>query len=100
MSNFSTARFSTSWCSTRHTFSGSQGAEAACLIRRLRSYCGREPERTVCVATSATIVDVNNPDAARDFASRFFGVERAMQESELVDLPLAAEGSDRASEKN
>ena len=29
---------------------------------------------TVCVATSATIVDTDNPDAARDFASRFFGV--------------------------
>lgn len=59
-----------------HTFSGSQGAEAACLIRRLRSFCGRDTDRTVCVATSATIVDANNPDAARDFASRFFGVAR------------------------
>ena len=31
-------------------------------------------QETVCVATSATIVDKSNPDAARDFASRFFGV--------------------------
>ena len=59
-----------------HTFTGAQGAETACLIRRLRAFCGREAQETVCVATSATIVDRENPDAARDFASRFFGVPR------------------------
>lgn len=59
-----------------HTFTGAQGAEAACLVRRLRSFCGRDTEQTVCVATSATIVDPTNPDAARDFASRFFGVAK------------------------
>jgi ATP-dependent helicase YprA (DUF1998 family)/SOS-response transcriptional repressor LexA len=58
-----------------HTFSGSMGAETACLIRRLRTFCGRKPEETVCVATSATIVDPQNPDAARDFAARFFGID-------------------------
>lgn len=57
-----------------HTFTGAQGAETACLIRRLRAYCGRSTQDTVCVATSATIVDKENPDAAREFASRFFGV--------------------------
>ena len=57
-----------------HTFSGASGAEASCLIRRLRSYCGKDPLQTTCVATSATIVDERNPDAALDFASRFFGV--------------------------
>ncbi len=57
-----------------HTFTGAQGAETACLIRRLRAFCGRGAQDTVCVATSATIVDRENPDAARDFASRFFGV--------------------------
>ncbi len=57
-----------------HTFTGAQGAETACLIRRLRSFCGRGLQDTVCVATSATIVDRNDPDAARKFASRFFGV--------------------------
>ena len=60
-----------------HTFTGAQGAEVACLIRRLRSFCGREADQTVCVATSATIVDTNNPDAAREFASRFFGSDQA-----------------------
>ena len=59
-----------------HTFTGAQGAEAACLVRRLRSFCGRDPEQTACVATSATIVDRENPDAARVFASRFFGVDK------------------------
>jgi len=59
-----------------HTFTGAQGAETACLIRRLRNFCGRGVGDTVCVATSATIVDQGNPDAARDFASRFFGVPK------------------------
>ncbi|MCY3776935.1 MAG: DEAD/DEAH box helicase [Candidatus Aminicenantes bacterium] len=60
-----------------HTFTGAMGAETACLIRRLRSFCNADPGHTVCVATSATIVDHNDPEAARKFASRFFGVRRA-----------------------
>jgi ATP-dependent helicase YprA (DUF1998 family) len=57
-----------------HTFTGAQGAETACLIRRLRAFCGRDAQDTVCIATSATIADRDNPAAACDFASRFFGV--------------------------
>jgi len=57
-----------------HTFTGAQGAESACLIRRLRAFCGRAAQDTVCVATSATIVDKDNPNAAIEFAARFFGV--------------------------
>jgi ATP-dependent helicase YprA (DUF1998 family)/phage repressor protein C with HTH and peptisase S24 domain len=57
-----------------HTYTGARGAETACLIRRLRSFCDRDAMQTVCVATSATIVDEENPDAALEFASRFFGV--------------------------
>jgi hypothetical protein len=57
-----------------HTFTGAQGAETACLVRRLRAFCGRKAQDTVCIATSATIVDKDNPGAACDFASRFFGV--------------------------
>lgn len=60
-----------------HTFTGANGAETACLIRRLRSYCGRGSQDTVCIATSATIVDPNNQHAAVDFAERFFGVDRS-----------------------
>lgn len=58
-----------------HTFSGAAGAETATLIRRLRAYCNRAPDETVCVATSATIADPERgPEAAREFAARFFGV--------------------------
>ncbi len=59
-----------------HTFAGAQGAETACLIRRLRAFCGRAAQDTACIATSATIADRRNPDAARDFASRVFGVAK------------------------
>lgn len=59
-----------------HTFTGAQGAETACLIRRLRAYCGKDETSTTCIATSATIADpVNGLEAGRDFASRFFGVD-------------------------
>ena len=57
-----------------HTFTGALGAETACLIRRLRAFCGAQADRTTCVATSATIVDEREPQAARSFAARFFGV--------------------------
>ncbi len=57
-----------------HTFTGAMGAEAACLIRRLRSFCKIDAGHTRCIATSATIVDPNESDAARNFAARFFGV--------------------------
>ena len=60
-----------------HTFTGALGAETACLIRRLRAFCGVEGHQTTCVATSATsatIVDNRDPEAARSFAARFFGV--------------------------
>ena len=57
-----------------HTFSGAMGAESACLLRRLQAYCKAGPKRATCIATSATIVDRDNPEAARNFAARFFGV--------------------------
>ena len=58
-----------------HTFTGAQGAETACLIRRLRSYCGKSEGSTTCIATSATIADpISGLEAGRIFASRFFGV--------------------------
>lgn len=59
-----------------HTLRGAQGAETACLVRRLRTFCGREPHEVRHIATSATMAD---PDAgeglAKDFARRFFGVD-------------------------
>jgi ATP-dependent helicase YprA (DUF1998 family) len=59
-----------------HTFKGAQGAETACLIRRLRSFCGKRPEEVTCVAASATMADPDgNGTGVSDFASRFFGVD-------------------------
>ena len=59
-----------------HTFSGAAGAETACLVRRLRAFCGKGPQETVCVATSATIADPEHGrEAGRAFAARFFGVD-------------------------
>ena len=58
-----------------HTFRGASGAETACLIRRLRAFCGQGVAETTCVATSATLTDPERgPEAAREFATRFFGV--------------------------
>lgn len=59
-----------------HTFTGASGAETACLIRRLRAYCGKSEADTTCIATSATIADPRQGiEAGREFASRFFGVD-------------------------
>lgn len=64
-----------------HTYSGALGGETACLIRRLRAFCSRTPDETVCVATSATLADrERGPEAGREFAERFFGVDRAAVE--------------------
>ena len=71
---FSDARLDFLVFDEAHTFRGALGAETACLIRRLRASCNAEIGHTTCVATSATIVDRQDPSAARDFASRFFGV--------------------------
>ena len=57
-----------------HTFTGALGAETACLVRRLRAFCRTDPGGTTCIATSATIVDHDDPQAGRNFAARFFGV--------------------------
>ncbi|MCB2211767.1 DEAD/DEAH box helicase [bacterium] len=68
-----------------HTFTGIQGAETAVLIRRLRTYVGKSATDTCCIATSATIVDEKDPDAAKKFASRFFGVPREHVETVKED---------------
>nr|WP_263429216.1 DEAD/DEAH box helicase [Nannocystis pusilla] len=59
-----------------HTFRGAQGAETACLIRRLRTFCGRADAEVRHIAASATMADPKGGDNdARDFARRFFGVD-------------------------
>jgi DEAD/DEAH box helicase domain-containing protein len=58
-----------------HTFDGAQGAEVACLIRRLRSRLGTPDGGLCCVGTSATIA--GEGDSGRvglaAFASTIFG---------------------------
>lgn len=63
-----------------HTYAGATGAEVACLIRRLKTLAGKNPDEIVCIGTSATLSDPtkqdqDNDDTARRFASRFFGVD-------------------------
>ncbi|MBM3875086.1 MAG: DEAD/DEAH box helicase, partial [Verrucomicrobia bacterium] len=54
-----------------HTFKGAQGAETACLIRRLRSFCGRSAAQTTCIAASATMVEPEGGEqAGQEFAAR------------------------------
>ena len=72
---FSEARLDYLVFDEAHTFTGAMGAESACLLRRLRAFCTAGPERATCIATSATIMDRQNPEAARNFAARFFGVD-------------------------
>ena len=78
-----------------HTFTGAMGAETACLFRRLRAFCGRRAADTVCVATSATIVDAERPEAARTFASRFFGVPEESVETVGEDYEEEVWGDER-----
>lgn len=54
-----------------HVYDGTQGAEVAMLVRRLRDRVA--PDRALqCIATSATVGD--DPQAAARFATRLFGV--------------------------
>jgi hypothetical protein len=69
-----------------HTFTGAAGAETACLIRRLKTFCQyQNPNRDlkpICIATSATIADPSSgKEAGAEFAARFFGVD-----SQAVEL--------------
>jgi hypothetical protein len=62
-------------CDEAHTYTGAVGAEVACLVRRLRAFCGKGPDEVICIGTSATIIDPAEGEAAgHAFAHRFFGV--------------------------
>ena len=66
-----------------HTYSGVTGAEVACLVRRLRTFAGKDAREVTCIATSATIADPEHaPELAPQFLSRLCGVPEA--EVELV----------------
>ncbi len=58
-----------------HTFDGAQGADLACLIRRVKERVKASRGQLICVGTSATLGD-GGPDMARelaDYATRVFG---------------------------
>lgn len=80
-----------------HTFKGAQGAETACLIRRLRTFCGRKAEEVTCIASSATMVTAGGDDSpGREFAARFFGVDGSKADvvtEEYVEEDWASEKS-------
>ncbi|MBA3822748.1 MAG: DEAD/DEAH box helicase [Ktedonobacterales bacterium] len=58
-----------------HTYAGAIGAEVACLIRRVRAFCGKGPNDVQCVGTSATVAGTDDDAEALAFAQRFFGVD-------------------------
>jgi len=80
-----------------HTYGGADGAETACLIRRLRAYCDKEAADTVCIGTSATLVDeLGSGESAKDFAGRFFGVNADNVELVTEEFEEETWPSDRA----
>ena len=57
-----------------HVYDGTQGAEIAMLLRRVRDRVA--PDRRIqCIATSATVGGDTDPAAVTAFASRLFGEE-------------------------
>ncbi|MBU7017131.1 MAG: DEAD/DEAH box helicase [Theionarchaea archaeon] len=58
-----------------HTYTGAKGAEVACLIRRIRTFCHKTADEVICIGTSATITDPKEGEkSGTKFAHRFFGV--------------------------
>jgi len=60
-----------------HTYTGVKGAEVSILIRRLRAFANKTADEVICIGSSATISDPDDPQAAQNFASRFFGVDES-----------------------
>ena len=55
-----------------HTFDGAQGADLACLIRRIKERVKTPPEQLCCVGTSATLGEGSQEDLAA-YARQLFG---------------------------
>jgi ATP-dependent helicase YprA (DUF1998 family) len=73
-----------------HVYDGTQGAEIAMLLRRLRDRVA--PDRAIqCIATSATVGGDASPAAVTTFASRLFGqpFEWVEGDTSRQDLVLA-----------
>lgn len=64
-----------------HVYDGSQGAEIAMLLRRVRDRVA--PDRAVqCIATSATVGGESDPTAVTRFASSLFGQDFEWREDD------------------
>ena len=55
-----------------HTFDGAQGTDLAMLIRRLRHRLQCDPQRLICVGTSATLGDASDTGPLREYAGQVF----------------------------
>jgi DEAD/DEAH box helicase domain-containing protein len=55
-----------------HTFDGAQGADLACLIRRIKERVKSPPKHFCCVGTSATLGE-GGPKDLIDYAKQLFG---------------------------
>ncbi len=56
-----------------HTFDGAQGADLACLLRRLKSRLSIPKDFLCCVGTSATLGERSEEKRLIDYASELFG---------------------------
>lgn len=73
-----------------HVYDGTQGAEIAMLLRRVRDRVA--PDRAIqCIATSATVGSDSDPSAVTKFASSLFGVpfEWLQDDSSRQDIVMA-----------
>ena len=55
-----------------HTFDGAQGADLACLVRRIKERVKTPPDHLCCVGTSATLGEGSQDDLAA-YARQLFG---------------------------
>lgn len=76
-----------------HVYDGTQGAEIAMLLRRLKERVAPRG-RLQCIATSATVGGESSPRAVTDFASQLFGetFEWVEGHPERQDLVTASRG--------
>lgn len=58
-----------------HTFSGAQGTDLACLLRRLKARLRMQLGYLCCIGTSATMGTGESSDKIRKYASEIFGEE-------------------------
>jgi DEAD/DEAH box helicase domain-containing protein len=75
-----------------HTFDGAQGADVACLIRRIKARLRTPARQLICVGTSATLGSSGEGDARQTlaaYATRVFGepFEAAGVIGEVVQSP-------------